>query len=103
MEGKRLSSKQSFANDKTFLQQWGMTFIILLFLVITFVAMGGLNSMGVWLDAVAFGISMSLVAVGVYLTFCILNFPNLTIDDSFVLGGSISATMLIAEYSPYVT
>lgn len=77
--------------------------LILLLLVAAFLAMGGLNSMGVWLGAIALGISMSLVAVGVYLTFRILNFPDLTIDGSFVLGGSITATMLVAEYSPYVT
>ena len=46
---------------------------------------------------------MALVAIGVYTTFRILDFPDLTIDGSFTLGASITATMLVAGYNPYVT
>lgn len=75
----------------------------LLIFVAAFYAVGGTRSMGVWIGAVALGMSMSLVAVGVYITFRILDFPDLTIDGTFVLGAAITATMLVNGSSPYIT
>jgi len=43
-------------------------------------------ALNVWLGAIATGLGFALVALGVYLTFRILNFPDLTIDGSFPLG-----------------
>jgi putative ABC transport system permease protein len=86
-----------------FNQQWAAIGIVILLFLIAFYAVGGTRSMGVWLGAVSLGISMALVAVGVYITFRILNFPDLTIDGTFVLGASMTATMLINGYSPYAT
>ena len=73
----------------------------LLAFIIAFYAVGGVRSIGVWIGAVAVGMAMALVAVGVYITFRILDFPDLTIDGTFVLGAAITATMLINDYSPY--
>ena len=88
---------------RIFDQQWVVIGIIILLFLAAFYGMGGTRSMGVWLGAIAVGISMSLVAVGVYITFRILNFPDLTIDGTFVLGASITATMLVAGISPFIT
>lgn len=52
------------------------------------------------LGAVELGLIYALVALGVYLTFRILDFPDLTVDGSFVTGGATAATMIVAGYPP---
>jgi putative ABC transport system permease protein len=47
-----------------------------------------------WLGAVALGLGFAAMCFGVYLSFRILNFPDLTIDGSFALGGAVSATLI---------
>jgi putative ABC transport system permease protein len=47
-----------------------------------------------WLGAVALGLGFAAMCFGVYLTFRILSFPDLTIDGSFALGGAASATLI---------
>lgn len=37
--------------------------------------------------AVALGLLFALMALGVYITFRILDFPDLTVDGSFATGG----------------
>ncbi|MEW9671729.1 ABC transporter permease [Ammoniphilus sp. 3BR4] len=46
------------------------------------------------------GIIFALMALGVYLTFRILNFPDLTVDGSFTTGGAMAAAMIVAGYHP---
>lgn len=46
------------------------------------------------------GIIFALMALGVYLTFRILNFPDLTVDGSFTTGGAMAAAMTVAGYHP---
>ena len=89
--------------SRLFNHRWTATGVLIVLFLIAFYAVGGTRSIGVWLGAIALGISMSLVAVAVYITFRILNFPDLTIDGSFVLGAAITATMLVNGYSPYLT
>ena len=43
------------------------------------------------------GLVYGFVAIGVYLTFRVLGFPDLTVDGSFVLGGAVAA-VLIADH-----
>jgi putative ABC transport system permease protein len=40
------------------------------------------------------------MALGVYLTFRILNFPDMTVDGSFALGGALAAKLIIEGTSP---
>jgi len=40
------------------------------------------------------------MALGVYITYRILDFPDLTVDGSFPLGGAISASLLLAGFNP---
>ncbi len=49
------------------------------------------------------GIIYGLVAIGIYLTFRVLNFADLTVDGSFTLGAAVTASMLVAGYSPTVS
>lgn len=48
------------------------------------------------------GIIYALMALGVYLTFRILDFPDLTVDGSFVTGAGVAAMMIINGYSPII-
>ncbi|MGD8189619.1 ABC transporter permease [Brevibacillus ginsengisoli] len=52
--------------------------------------------------AVEQGLLFAIMALGVYLTFRILNFPDLTVDGSFALGGAIGAKLIIAGYNPLI-
>lgn len=49
------------------------------------------------------GLLYAVMALGVYLTYRILNFPDLTVDGSFTTGAGIAATMILAGYSPWVS
>lgn len=54
-----------------------------------------------FLGAVEIGFIFGLVALGVYLSFRILDFPDLTVDGSFTLGAAVSATLIVAGLDPY--
>ena len=59
-------------------------------------------SFNVWVGSLATGLCFSLVALGVYITFRILDFPDLTIDGSFPLGAAIAATLMVSGVNPYL-
>lgn len=46
------------------------------------------------LGAVSQGLAWTVLALGVYITFRILDFPDMSCEGSFALGGSISAIMV---------
>src|SRR5690606_7654514 len=48
------------------------------------------------------GILYALMALGVYLSFRILDFPDLTVDGSFVTGAAVAAMLIINGTSPIV-
>lgn len=48
------------------------------------------------------GIIYAIMALGVYLSFRVLDFPDLTVDGSFVTGAGTAATMIIFGYHPIV-
>ncbi|MDQ0140031.1 ABC transporter permease [Cupriavidus necator] len=54
------------------------------------------------LGALEIGLIFSLVALGVLISFRILNFPDLTVDGSFPLGGAVAATLIAAGQDPFV-
>ena len=41
--------------------------------------------------ALEIGLIFSLVALGVFISFRLLRFPDLTVDGSFTLGGTVGA------------
>ena len=47
------------------------------------------------------GLVFGLVAIGVYLTFRVLSFPDLSVDGTFPLGGAISAVLIVRGGSPF--
>jgi putative tryptophan/tyrosine transport system permease protein len=52
--------------------------------------------------AIELGLLYGLVALGVYLSFRVLDFPDLTADGSFPLGGAVAATLIVRGVSPLV-
>ena len=52
--------------------------------------------------AVESGIIYAIMALGVYLSFRVLDFPDLTVDGSFVTGAAVAATLIVSGYSPLV-
>lgn len=49
------------------------------------------------------GLIYGILALGVYITYKILDFPDLTVDGSFPLGGAITARFLTGGMNPYLT
>ncbi len=54
------------------------------------------------LGAVEIGLIFSLVALGVFISFRLLRFPDLTVDGSFPLGGAVCAVLIASGTNPYV-
>ncbi|WP_433748425.1 ABC transporter permease [Falsibacillus pallidus] len=52
--------------------------------------------------SVELGIIYAIMALGVYLSFRVLDFPDLTVDGSFVTGAAVAATMITMGYSPWI-
>lgn len=55
-----------------------------------------------FLGAIEIGLIFALVALGVYISFRLLRFPDLTVDGSFPLGGAVCAVLIHNGYSPYL-
>src|ERR1700710_1072646 len=53
------------------------------------------------LGALEIGLIFGLVALGVFLSFRIINFPDLTVDGSFPLGGAVAATLIVLGWNPF--
>ncbi|MFX3631190.1 MAG: ABC transporter permease [Candidatus Pristimantibacillus sp.] len=54
------------------------------------------------IGAVESGLVYALMAFGVYITFRILDFPDLTVDGSFTTGAAIGTVMTISGYEPWI-
>jgi putative ABC transport system permease protein len=53
------------------------------------------------LGAIEIGLIFGLVALGVFLSFRIINFPDLTVDGSFPLGGAVAAALIVSGWNPF--
>ncbi len=49
------------------------------------------------------GLIYSLISFGIYITYKILDFPDLTVDGSFPLGAAVTAVLLTAGMDPFLT
>ena len=49
------------------------------------------------------GMIYAIMALGVYITYKILDFPDLTVDGSFPLGAAITAVMITKGVHPLIT
>ena len=53
------------------------------------------------LGALTIGFILSLLALGVFISFRIFAFPDITAEGSFTLGASVVAVLLIAHHDPF--
>ena len=49
------------------------------------------------------GLIYALLSYGIYITYKILDFPDLTVDGTFPLGAAVTAVLLVKGYDPYLT
>ncbi len=56
-----------------------------------------------FLGAIELGFIYGLVALGIFISFRILDFPDLTVDGSFPMGAAISAALIVAGYNPFLS
>ena len=49
------------------------------------------------------GMIYSIMALGIYITYKILDFPDLTVDGSFPMGAAITAVMISKDMNPLLT
>lgn len=59
--------------------------------------------MNLWIGAVALGLAFAASALGVFITFRVLAFPDLTVDGSFPLGAAVSAILLTHGWNPWTS
>jgi len=59
-------------------------------------------SLFAFLGTLEIGLIYGLVALGVYLSFRVLDFPDLTVDGTFPLGSAVAAAAIMAGVDPWV-
>ena len=59
--------------------------------------------MNIFVTILEQGLIYGILALGVYITYKILDFPDLTVDGSFPLGAAVTATMITNGVNPYLT
>lgn len=52
--------------------------------------------------AVEIGLIYAFVGLGVFLSFRVLDFPDLTVDGSFPLGAGVAAVFILAGFNPWL-
>ena len=52
------------------------------------------------IGALTVGLILSLLALGIFISFRIFEFPDITADGSITLGGSVAAVLLVAHVDP---
>ena len=60
-----------------------------------------MSQIALW-GAVELGLVYAFVALGVYLAFRVLDFPDLTVDGSLPLGAAVAATLILAGWHPWL-
>lgn len=49
------------------------------------------------------GLIYAIMALGVYITYKILDFPDLTVDGSFPMGAAVTCVLILKGVNPYLT
>jgi putative ABC transport system permease protein len=82
-------------------RRWIVRLVIALAILVVLAPMAADAGAGVWTGSLALGLAYSLTAIGVYITFRILDFPDLTVDASFPAGAGIAAVLITNSISPW--
>lgn len=59
--------------------------------------------MALFISVLEQGMIYAIMALGVYITYKILDFPDLTVDGSFPLGAAVTASLIQAGVNPYLS
>jgi putative ABC transport system permease protein len=59
--------------------------------------------MTLFLSVLEQGMIYAVMALGVYITYKILDFPDLTVDGSFPMGAAIAAVLISQDFNPVLT
>ena len=76
------------------LRRWSVRLAVAALVVVLFAPMAADAGAGVWAGAAALGLAFGLTAIGVYITFRVLDFPDLTVDASFAAGSAVAAIVI---------
>ena len=63
----------------------------------------GGNTVALVLSVFEQGMIYAIMALGIYITYTILDFPDLTVDGSFPLGAALSAVLIAKGVNPLLT
>lgn len=56
----------------------------------------------IWFGALEQGLLWGVMVLGVYISFRVLDFPDLTVDGSFTLGAALAARLVVSGYNPWL-
>jgi putative ABC transport system permease protein len=84
-------------------RRWLPRLVLAVVLVAVFGPMAVDAGAGVWSGSIALGLAYSLTAIGVYITFRVLDFPDLTVDASFPAGAAVAAVLITNGLSPWLS
>ena len=56
--------------------------------------------MALLIGALTIGLILSLMALGVFISFRIFDFPDITADGSITFGAALAAVLLVKGFSP---
>lgn len=60
-----------------------------------------MSTVAFW-GAIETGLLYGFLSLGVYLSFRVLKFPDLTVDGSFPLGAAVASTLIVAGWNPFL-
>jgi putative ABC transport system permease protein len=72
-------------------------------LIMAIVVGGFMKYFGVNIGALGQGLAYSLVGVSVFITFRIMQFPDLTVDGAFPIGGAVCAALILKGTDAEIT
>ena len=58
--------------------------------------------LSVLMGAVSQGLLWSILAIGVYITYKILDYADLTTEGSYPLGAAVAAQMILSGFNPFI-
>ena len=59
--------------------------------------------MSIVLGIIEEGLIYAIMALGVYITYKILDFPDLSVDGTFPMGGAVTAMLILKGVNPLLT
>lgn len=54
------------------------------------------------IGSISLGLTLSLLAIGIMISFRVLSFRDLTVDGTISLGGAVAATLIAADWNPWL-